>query len=127
MISANFRWKSLANPDPTVTTVSPSTSESILTMDSEVSSESRLRDPVELTFVPKSLQVGIPYKVNIYAVVSCPTSKVTIESKELHQKVEAKSDDELAIFVPNDTASLLSGNTAQWQRPLASLMTQLKL
>ena len=83
-------------------------------MDSELSPEARVKEPVEFSFRPNSLQVGQVYKVNIHAVVLAPGTNALVESKELHQKLEVKSDTELAVFVPNDSASLFSGNSAQW-------------
>lgn len=109
------RWKPVSNPDPTaaIGNVSVTSSESLLTMDSELSSEARVKEPVEFSFESKSLRVGQVYKVNVHAVVLVPGSNVMIESKELHQKLEVKSDSELAVFVPNDNASLISGYSAQ--------------
>jgi hypothetical protein len=45
--------------------------------------------------------------------VFSPGTKTMIESKELHQKLVATSTDELGIFIPNDNASVVSGNSAQ--------------
>ena len=42
----------------------------------------------------------------------CTQSKQMIESKELHQKIEAKSDKELSVFVHNDNISLDSGKSS---------------
>ena len=42
----------------------------------------------------------------------CTQSKQMIESKELHQKIEAKSDKELSVFVHNDSISLVSGKSS---------------
>ena len=42
----------------------------------------------------------------------CAQSKQMIESKELHQKIEVKSDKELSVFVHNDNISLDSGKSS---------------
>jgi hypothetical protein len=107
------RWKPMINTDPTIPSGNqPAANEAIVTMDSEASSESRSKDPVEFTFRPNSLRIGVPYKVNVHALVSCAVSNTMIESKELHQKIEAKSEEELSVHVQNDNLSLFSGNTA---------------
>ncbi len=70
----------------------------------------RSKDTIEYTFSSQSLQLGIGYKVNIHALVTTASNNL-IESKELHQKIEAKSEKELTIYVPNDNMSIFSGNT----------------
>ena len=103
----------MVNADPTIPAANqPAANEAIVTMDSEVCSESRSKDPVEFTFRPNSLRIGVAYKVNVHALVSGSPTSAMIESKELHQKVEAKSELELAVYVHNDNMSLVSGNTA---------------
>ena len=69
----------------------------------------RSKDPIEYTFSSQSLQIGIGYKVNIHALVTTASNSL-IESKELHQKIEAKSEHELSIYVQNDNMSIFSGN-----------------
>ncbi len=61
----------MTNADPTapVGGPAPPSSEVTLTMDSEASPESRIKDPVEFSFGPNSLRVGTPYKVNVHALV----------------------------------------------------------
>ena len=82
-------------------------------MDSEVPPEARAKEPVEFSFEANSLRVGLTYKINIHAVVQLPATNVMLESKELHQKLEVKSNTELSVFVPNDNASVISGSSAQ--------------
>ena len=51
-----------------------------------------------ISFVfPPTLVVGAAYKVNVYAVVD--VAGQSVESKELHEKLFLKSEDELAVYV----------------------------
>ena len=76
----------MVNYDPTIGAANPAGSnEDIVTMDSEVSFESRCKDPIEYVFAQKSLRIGTPYKVNVHAVITF--ANLNVESKELHQKI----------------------------------------
>jgi len=51
-----------------------------------------------ISFVfPPTLQVGMVYKVNVYAIVE--TFNQVVESKELHEKLYLRAEDELVVFV----------------------------
>ena len=60
-------------------------------------------DPYLSFAFPPTLAVGAVYKVNVYSVVeiSTPTAPgtLTMESKELHEKIFVKSQNELLIYV----------------------------
>jgi hypothetical protein len=64
-------------------------------------------NPIEFCFGPKSFRIGIPYKINIYsAVFGIGNSNVSIESKELHQKIQAMSEHELTVFTVNENVTI---------------------
>lgn len=51
---------------------------------------------IHYTFAPSQVQVGVAYKINIYAVAEC--GQATSDSKEMHEKIVVKSLTELAIY-----------------------------
>ena len=54
---------------------------------------------VHFEFPPDRVQVGMAYKVNVYAIAEC--SNMTAESKELHEKVVVKNETELELYEDN--------------------------
>ena len=54
-------------------------------------------DLVHFSFPIQQVQVGISYKVNIFAVAN--SGGLSQESKELHEKFTIKSESEIEVYV----------------------------
>ena len=92
--SYKVRWKPFASLQDTEDLLSGSNKAEEATVEISSFSES---DLVHFSFPIQQVQVGISYKVNIFAVAN--SGGLSQESKELHEKFTIKSESEIEVYV----------------------------
>jgi hypothetical protein len=100
--SYKVRWKPFASQDTDeLLSGNIKTEEATVELDNLAIPEETTT--IYFTFPEALVQVGVAYKVNVYAVAE--SVKLSAESKELHEKITVKSPTELALHVEEPTVS----------------------